>query len=175
MRRRSHKRREMDVEYEEKKASLSLTQVAAYYRALLCKYLMLSPPWWNNRAPRPLGNVPSTTYWACYTGSRMIPIKCTVNQRWACATFFESAIAIPQLEGSTSAIAIPQLLKKCCSATLQFRNRNFFWSPQLQVRNFKSATWELQFRNFRHIFRSWNPVDSWGKKSEVKNLVLLSL
>jgi hypothetical protein len=28
MRRRSHKRREMDVEYEEKKASLSLTQVS---------------------------------------------------------------------------------------------------------------------------------------------------
>lgn len=28
MRRRSHKRREMDVEYEEKKSSLSLTQVS---------------------------------------------------------------------------------------------------------------------------------------------------
>jgi hypothetical protein len=42
--------------------------------------------------------------------------------------FFESAIAISQLEGSTSAIAIPQLLKKCCSATAtpQFRNRSFF-------------------------------------------------
>ncbi len=49
-------------------------------------------------------------------------------QRWARATFFESDIAIPQLEGSTSAIAIPQLLKKCCSATAtpQFRNHNFF-------------------------------------------------
>ncbi len=48
--------------------------------------------------------------------------------------FFESAIAIPQLEGSTSAIAIPQLLMKCCSATAtpQFRNRNFFLSPQLE-------------------------------------------
>jgi hypothetical protein len=34
----------------------------------------------------------------------------------------------PQLAGSTSAIAIPQLFKKCCSATAtpQFRNRNFF-------------------------------------------------
>jgi hypothetical protein len=54
--------------------------------------------------------------------------------------FFESAIAIPQLEGGTSAIAIPQLLKKCYSATAtpQFRNRNFFWSPQVQVR-FTSA------------------------------------
>jgi hypothetical protein len=42
--------------------------------------------------------------------------------------FFESAIAMPQLAGSTSAIAIPQLFKKCCSATAtpQFRNRNFF-------------------------------------------------
>jgi hypothetical protein len=50
--------------------------------------------------------------------------------------FFESAIAIPQLEESTSAIALPQLLKKCCSATAnpQFRNRNF-----LEVHNFKSA------------------------------------
>ena len=31
MRRRSHKRREMDVEYEEKKASLSLTQVSWFF------------------------------------------------------------------------------------------------------------------------------------------------
>ncbi len=54
--------------------------------------------------------------------------------------FFESAIAIPQLEGSTSAIAIPQLLKKCSSAiaTPQFCNRNFFRSPQLQVRNLRT-------------------------------------
>jgi hypothetical protein len=49
--------------------------------------------------------------------------------------FFESAIATPQLEGSTSATAIPQLFKEFCSATPQFRNRNFF-----EVRNFKSAT-----------------------------------
>jgi hypothetical protein len=52
---------------------------------------------------------------------------------------FDSAIAIPQFEGSTSATfqetllcnrnsAIPQLLKKRCSATAtpQFRNRSFF-------------------------------------------------
>ncbi len=42
--------------------------------------------------------------------------------------FLESAIAIVQLAGRTSAIAIPQLLKESCSATAapQFRNRNFF-------------------------------------------------
>jgi hypothetical protein len=42
--------------------------------------------------------------------------------------FLESAIAIPQFEGSTSAIATLQLLKKCCfaTATPQFRNRNCF-------------------------------------------------
>ncbi len=65
------------------------------------------------------------------------------HQRWASTTFvlLQSAIAIPQLEGSTSAIAIPQLFKKCCSATatLQFRNRNFFLSPQLQVRNLRAS------------------------------------
>jgi hypothetical protein len=63
--------------------------------------------------------------------------------------FVESAIATSQLEGSTSAIAIPQLFKECCSATAtpQFCNRNFS-----EVRNFKSATWELYFRNFWQIF-----------------------
>jgi hypothetical protein len=53
---------------------------------------------------------------------------------------FESAIAIPQLEGSTSAIAIPQLFKEMLlrnSAIAMF---------------LKSATWELYFRNFRRIF-----------------------
>ncbi len=35
--------------------------------------------------------------------------------------FFESAIAIPQLEGIASAIAIPQLFKE-----MLLRNRNFF-------------------------------------------------
>ena len=35
MRRRSHKRREMDVEYEEKKASLSLTQVVRVVKKIL--------------------------------------------------------------------------------------------------------------------------------------------
>jgi hypothetical protein len=81
--------------------------------------------------------------------------------------FFESAIAILQLEGSTSAIAIPQLFKKCCSATAtpQFRNRNFFLNPQIE--SFNSA-----------IFSTFLAVESgrfMGKKSEVKNLMLLSL
>ncbi len=44
--------------------------------------------------------------------------------------FFESTIAIPQLEGSTSTIAIPQLFKKCCSAIAFFS----------EVCNFKSAS-----------------------------------
>jgi hypothetical protein len=50
--------------------------------------------------------------------------------------FFDSAIAIPQLEGSTSAIAIPQLFKKCCSATAipqsQFFPKSATSSPQLE-------------------------------------------
>jgi hypothetical protein len=55
-------------------------------------------------------------------------IFCVENGRGGHAQlFFESAIATPQLEGSTSAIAIPQLFKECCSATAtpQFRNHNF--------------------------------------------------
>jgi hypothetical protein len=57
-------------------------------------------------------------------------------------------------------------LKKCWSATAtpQFHNRNFFWSPQ-----FKSATWELQFCNFWYIFgrgiRSIDGEKIGGKKS----------
>ncbi len=41
--------------------------------------------------------------------------------------FFRSAIAIPQLEGSTSAIAILQIFKECWSAAAipQFRNHVF--------------------------------------------------
>jgi hypothetical protein len=59
--------------------------------------------------------------------------------------FLESSLAIPQLEESTSAIAIPQLFKE-----MSFRNRNSA-SPQLQF-FLKSATGELNFCNFRHIF-----------------------
>jgi hypothetical protein len=50
--------------------------------------------------------------------------------------FFESAIAIPQLKGSTSAIPIPQLFKKCFSATAtpqsQFFLKSATSSPQLE-------------------------------------------
>jgi hypothetical protein len=49
--------------------------------------------------------------------------------------FFESAIAIPQLVGSTSAIAIPQLFK-----AMLIRNRNSAIANFSEVRNFKSAT-----------------------------------
>ncbi len=47
--------------------------------------------------------------------------------------FFESPIAIPQLEGSTSAIAIPQLFKE-----MLLHNRNSA-IPQPQLRNFAIA------------------------------------
>jgi hypothetical protein len=72
--------------------------------------------------------------------------------------FFESAIAIPQLEGSTSAIAIPQLLKKCCSATA---------TPQLQF-FLKSATSSPELESFiSAIFGTFSAVESgrfMGKK-----------
>ncbi len=55
----------------------------------------------------------------------------------------ESTIAIPQLEGSTSATAILQP---------QLRNCNFEIAIFSDVCNFKSATWELHFCNLRHIF-----------------------
>jgi hypothetical protein len=45
------------------------------------------------------------------------------------------AIVIPQLEESTSAIAIPQLLKE-----MLLRNRNSAIAIFSDVRNFKSAT-----------------------------------
>jgi hypothetical protein len=83
--------------------------------------------------------------------------------------FFESAIANPQFEGSTSAIAIPQLLKKFCSATAIPQSQFFL----------KSATSSPQLENFNSaIFGVFLAVESslfMGKKSEVKNLVLLSL
>jgi hypothetical protein len=56
--------------------------------------------------------------------------------------FFESATAIPQLEGSTSATFKEMLL----------RNRNSAIAIFLKSTTHKSATWELHFRNFRHIF-----------------------
>jgi hypothetical protein len=78
--------------------------------------------------------------------------------------FFESAIAIPQLEGSTSVIAIPQLLK------------NVVPQPQFFL---KSATSSQQIESLNSaIFGTFSAVKSgrfMGVKSEVKNLVLLSL
>ncbi len=52
---------------------------------------------------------------------------------------FESAIAIPQLEGSTSAIAILQLFKDLVAQELQLCNCNFFWSPQFQLCNLRAS------------------------------------
>ncbi len=49
--------------------------------------------------------------------------------------FFRSAIAIPQLEGSTSAMAIPQLFKE-----MLLCNRNSSIAFFSEVRNFKSTT-----------------------------------
>ncbi len=83
--------------------------------------------------------------------------------------FFESTIAIPQLEGSTSAIAILQLLNKCCSATA---------TPQSQF-FLKSATSSPQLESFNSaIYGTFSAVEFGRfirKKLEVKNLVLLSL
>jgi hypothetical protein len=83
------------------------------------------------------------------------------QQRWARAIFFEFAIAIPQLEGSTSAIAIPQLFKE-----MLLRNRNSEISVFPEVCNLRASF---------GIFLLWNPIVSWRKKSKVKNLILLYL
>jgi hypothetical protein len=77
---------------------------------------------------------------------------------------FESAIAIPQLEASTSAIAIPHLLNKCCPQP-QFFLKSATSSPQLE-----SCTFAIF-----GIFLPWNPVDSRKKKLKVKNIMQLSL
>ncbi len=99
--------------------------------------------------------------WAAYPFSSVF-----ISRGGDAQLFFESAIAIPQLEGSTSAIAIPQHFfniapqpQLCNSAIAIFS----------EVRNFYSATWELQFRNFRHIFgrgnQSFHGEKIGGKKS----------
>jgi hypothetical protein len=77
-----------------------------------------------------------------------------------------SAIAIPHLEGSTSAIAIQQLLKE-----MLLRNRNTAITIFSEVRNFKSSTLELHFHNFRDIFGCG--IGSIHEKIGGKNLVLL--
>ncbi len=102
-----------------------------------------------------------------------LPIALEGNQqRWTRATFFlESAIAIPQLEGSTSAIAIPQLFKE-----MLFRNRNS-QIPQSQF-FLMSATSSMQLESFiSTIFGIFLAMESgrFMKKMEVKNLMQLSL
>jgi hypothetical protein len=53
------------------------------------------------------------------------------EKRWAHATFIGSTITIPQLEESTSAIAIPQLFKE-----MWFCNRNSVIAVFSEIRNF---------------------------------------
>ena len=71
--------------------------------------------------------------------------------------FFESAIAIPQLEGSTSAIAIPQLFEE-----MLLRNRNSA-IPQSQF-FLMSATSSPQLESFiSAIFGTfWAAKSGWG-------------
>jgi hypothetical protein len=91
--------------------------------------------------------------------------------------FLSPQFAIPQLEGSTYAIATPQLFKDTYVAPQpKLRNSVITFFPE--VRNFKSApweltvnsaTWELKFCNFWHIFgrgiRSFHGKKIGGKKS----------
>jgi hypothetical protein len=67
--------------------------------------------------------------------------------------FFESAIAIPQLEGSTSAIAIRQLFKEMllCNRNSAIPQSQFF----SEVRNLRAS-----LPLFSAFFWLWNPVDS---------------
>jgi hypothetical protein len=71
--------------------------------------------------------------------------------------FFESAIAIPQLEGNTSAIAIPQLFKEmllrnCNSAIPQSQFFLMFATSSPQLESFISAI----FGTF------WTVKSGWG-------------
>jgi hypothetical protein len=58
--------------------------------------------------------------------------------------FLRSSTAIPQLEGRTSAIAIPQLLQ--LFKEIQLRNCNSATAIFPVIHNFKSATSGLHFR-----------------------------
>jgi hypothetical protein len=85
----------------------------------------------NEVAGSSQGSPLAADYVGCEAGRR------TCSKRETNTTFFESAIAIPQLEGSSSAIAIPQLFKD-----MLLRNRNsalpqsqFFLKSALQVCN----------------------------------------
>ncbi len=73
------------------------------------------------------------------------PIQLLVTRGGHAQLFSKSAVLILQLEGTTSAIAIPQLFKET-----MFRNRDIA-IPQSQ-HFLKSETWELHSRNFLHIF-----------------------
>jgi hypothetical protein len=77
-----------------------------------------------------------------------------------CNFFLTPHIAIPQLEGNTSAIAIPQLFKEMCSATAnpQFWDCYFF-----EVRNLRAS-----LPQFSAYFWMWNLVDSWKKNQRWK-------
>jgi hypothetical protein len=70
-------------------------------------------------------------------------------QRWARSTFFESAIAIPQLEGSTTAIAIPQLFKET-----MLRNCNSAIAIFPEVRNLRASL--RQFLAYFCRVVAWN-------------------
>jgi hypothetical protein len=61
-------------------------------------------------------------------------------QRWACATFFESAITISQPEGSIAAITIPQIFKEMLLATATLQKQSQFFH--------KSATLSMQLEGF---------------------------
>jgi hypothetical protein len=63
-------------------------------------------------------------------------VKC-IPQRWARATCFMSAIAIPELDGSSSATAFPQLFKEMLLHNCIFAipSSQFFTA----VFNFKAA------------------------------------
>ncbi len=118
-----------------------------------------------NDAPGVTGDVAcNSVQRSNFWGRWLYVCKSCKHQRWARATFFWVHIRN--------------------SAQSQFCNllRNVAPQPQLRnsaisvfsaVRNFKSATWKLHFRNFRHIFgRGIRSIHE--KKSEVKNLVQLS-
>jgi hypothetical protein len=115
-----------------------LQQKASHHIRLMLIQIFVGMTYQNaktrDRSP-PLSHTDIASHWTIY-------LSCRTIRGGQAQLIFASAIAIPQLEGSTSAIAIPQLLKKCCSATA---------TPQTQF-VFESATSELHFRNFQCIF-----------------------
>ncbi len=75
--------------------------------------------------------------------------QCVFTRGGHVQLFFESAIATPQLEGSTSASQFRNFLKNVAPQP-QLRNSAIVIFSE--VLNFKSATWELHFRNSWQIF-----------------------